>query len=93
MAIPFVKIEKALPQSGVDTGVGRQAITQTDQTDRAVGDLVARQCKWDRRPPVFGQQSIQDGDEIRRRIGQRSIEIEQKAQTAQAASGRVALAR
>jgi len=93
MSIRLIQIEKAPAERLVDRRIGSQTEAESNQPDGAMGDRVACDRERHRWAPGFGKQLIQNGYEIRRCVSQSSVEIEQYAETTQAASGRLALTR
>jgi hypothetical protein len=70
-----VDIEKPLAQGLQFLGHKGIPEAKTYQAKRTVGHLVARDGEGHRRVAAFGQQTVQDGDEVRRRINERTVQI------------------
>lgn len=93
MSVLPIDIEKPLAKSRIYRRIRPEIETEPDQPDRTVRDNVTGDRKRDRRAACVAQQPVQDADEIRGRVGQSSVKIEQQAAKTQAATGRLAQTR
>ena len=79
-----------MSQISVDGRVGSETEAKPQQTHGTMRYVIPRDRVGDRRTSGLGEQSIQDGHQIRCRICQSPVEVEKDAWTLQPASGRVA---
>ena len=80
-------------QSRVDGLVRGETETEPDEADRSVRYDVARQGVGQRCLAVFPKLPIEHRDEVRCRVGQGSVQVEENDVDAQRLSGRTAYAR
>src|SRR3970282_2970464 len=77
--ISLVYLEKARAQRFTPLDGERRPEAQANEAQGAVRGLVARDRVSHRCFVVLGEQTIQDGDEVGRRVDERAVEVEQDA--------------